>query len=381
MNQLTTFFSWQRFMAIVKKEFTQMLRDRVTFAIMIGIPLLQLILFGFAINADPRHLPTAVLSADNSQFSRSIISALQVSTYFDVTAVLDSREQAERMLREGRTIFVVTIPEQFSRKLIRGERPVLLIEADATDPASVGMATGALQIIIRQALSENLKGALAFLQPEVSPVDIRIHAQYNPEAITQYNIVPGLMGVILSMTLVIITGLSITRENERGTMENLLCMPVRPLEVMLGKITPYMIVGYAQIFLVLLAAIFLFEVPMHGSIVLLLVLSFLFIVANLSVGITFSTLARNQLQSMQLSFFFFLPSILLSGFMFPFKGMPQWAQIVGSVLPLTHYLRITRGILLKGNGISDVMPHVWPIVVFCIVVLAVGLLRYRRTLD
>ncbi len=381
MNQLTTFFSWQRFMAIVKKEFTQMLRDRVTFAIMIGIPLLQLILFGFAINADPRHLPTAVLSADNSQFSRSIISALQFSTYFDVTAVLDSREQAERMLREGRTIFVVTIPEQFSRKLIRGERPVLLIEADATDPASVGMATGALQIIIRQALSENLKGALAFLQPEVSPVDIRIHAQYNPEAITQYNIVPGLMGVILSMTLVIITGLSITRENERGTMENLLCMPVRPLEVMLGKITPYMIVGYAQIFLVLLAAIFLFEVPMHGSIVLLLVLSFLFIVANLSVGITFSTLARNQLQSMQLSFFFFLPSILLSGFMFPFKGMPQWAQIVGSVLPLTHYLRITRGILLKGNGISDVMPHVWPIVVFCIVVLAVGLLRYRRTLD
>ncbi len=381
MNQLTTFFSWQRFMAIVKKEFTQMLRDRVTFAIMIGIPLLQLILFGFAINADPRHLPTAVLSADNSQFSRSIISALQVSTYFDVTAVLDSREQAERMLREGRTIFVVTIPEQFSRKLIRGERPVLLIEADATDPASVGMATGALQTIIQQALSENLKGALAFLQPEVSPVDIRIHAQYNPEAITQYNIVPGLMGVILSMTLVIITGLSITRENERGTMENLLCMPVRPLEVMLGKITPYMIVGYAQIFLVLLAAIFLFEVPMHGSIVLLLVLSFLFIVANLSVGITFSTLARNQLQSMQLSFFFFLPSILLSGFMFPFKGMPQWAQIVGSVLPLTHYLRITRGILLKGNGISDVMPHVWPIVVFCIVVLAVGLLRYRRTLD
>jgi ABC-2 type transport system permease protein len=381
MNQLTTFFSWQRFMAIVKKEFTQMLRDRVTFAIMIGIPLLQLILFGFAINADPRHLPTAVLSADNSQFSRSIISALQVSTYFDVTAVLDSREQAERMLREGRTIFVVTIPEQFSRKLIRGERPVLLIEADATDPASVGMATGALQTIVQQALSENLKGALAFLQPEVSPVDIRIHAQYNPEAITQYNIVPGLMGVILSMTLVIITGLSITRENERGTMENLLCMPVRPLEVMLGKITPYMIVGYAQIFLVLLAAIFLFEVPMHGSIVLLLVVSFLFIVANLSVGITFSTLARNQLQSMQLSFFFFLPSILLSGFMFPFKGMPQWAQIVGSVLPLTHYLRITRGILLKGNGISDVMPHVWPIVVFWIIVLGIGLLLYRRTMD
>ena len=381
MNQPATLFSWQRFMAIVNKEFTQMLRDRFTFAIMIGIPLLQLILFGFAINADPRHLPTAVLCADNSQFSRSIISALQVSTYFDVTAVLESREQAERMLREGRTIFVVTIPEQFSRKLIRGERPVLLIEADATDPASVGMATGALQTIVQQAVSENLKGALAFLQPEVSPVDIRIHAQYNPEAITQYNIVPGLMGVILSMTLVIITGLSITRENERGTMENLLCMPVRPLEVMLGKITPYIIVGYAQIFLVLLAAVFLFEVPMHGSIVLLLVLSFLFIAANLSVGITFSTLARNQLQSMQLSFFFFLPSILLSGFMFPFKGMPQWAQIVGSVLPLTHYLRIARGILLKGNGISDVMPHVWPIAVFWVVVLAIGLLRYRRTLD
>lgn len=381
MNQPAVFFSWQRFLAIIKKEFTQMIRDRVTFAIMLGIPLLQLMLFGFAINTDPRHLPTAVLSGDNSQFSRSIISALQVSTYFDVTAVLESREQAERLLREGRTVFVITIPEQFSRKIIRGERPVLLIEADATDPSAVGMATAAINTIVRQAMSENLKGTLDYLQPEASPVDLRIHAQYNPEAITQYNIIPGLMGVILSMTLVIITGLSITRENERGTMENLLCMPVRPLEVMLGKIIPYIIVGYAQIFLVLLAAFFVFEVPMQGSIVLLLVLSFLFIAANLSVGITFSTVARNQLQSMQMSFFFFLPSILLSGFMFPFKGMPPWAQTLGSVLPLTHYLRIVRGILLKGNGISDVLPHTWPIAVFWIVVLAVGLLRYRKTLD
>lgn len=381
MNQPVAFFSWQRFLAIVKKEFTQMIRDRVTFAIMLGIPLLQLMLFGFAINTDPRHLPTAVLSGDNSQFSRSIISALQVSTYFEVTAVLENREQAERLLREGGTVFVITIPEQFSRKILRGERPVLLIEADATDPASVGMATAAIYTIVQQAMRENLKGTLDYLLPEVFPVDIRIHAQYNPEAITQYNIVPGLMGVILTMTLVIITGLSITRENERGTMENLLCMPVRPLEVMLGKIIPYIIVGYAQISLVLLAAFFVFEVPMQGSIVLLLVLSLLFIAANLSVGITFSTVARNQLQSMQMSFFFFLPSILLSGFMFPFKGMPHWAQTLGSALPLTHYLRIVRGILLKGNGISDVLPHIWPIAVFWIIVLAVGLLRYRRTLD
>ena len=381
MNQPVAFFSWQRFLAIVKKEFTQMIRDRVTFAIMLGIPLLQLMLFGFAINTDPRHLPTAVLSGDNSQFSRSIISALQVSTYFEVTAVLENREQAERLLREGGTVFVITIPEQFSRKILRGERPVLLIEADATDPASVGMAKAAIYTIVQQAMRENLKGTLDYLLPEVFPVDIRIHAQYNPEAITQYNIVPGLMGVILTMTLVIITGLSITRENERGTMENLLCMPVRPLEVMLGKIIPYIIVGYAQISLVLLAAFFVFEVPMQGSIVLLLVLSLLFIAANLSVGITFSTVARNQLQSMQMSFFFFLPSILLSGFMFPFKGMPHWAQTLGSALPLTHYLRIVRGILLKGNGISDVLPHIWPIAVFWIIVLAVGLLRYRRTLD
>lgn len=381
MNTSVTLFSWQRFLAIVKKEFTQMLRDRVTFAIMLGIPLLQLILFGFAINTDPRHLPTAVLSADNSQFSRSIISAMQVSTYFDVTTTLKSREQAELLLREGRTVFVVTIPEQFSRKLIRGERPVLLIEADATDPAAASLATAAIHKIVQQTINENLKGTLEYLQPKAFPVDIRIHTQYNPEMITQYNIVPGLMGVILTLTLVIITGLSITRENERGTMENLLCMPVRPLEVMLGKITPYIIVGYAQILLVLLAAFFLFKVPMHGNIVLLLLLSFLFIAANLSVGITFSTVARNQLQSMQLSFFFFLPSILLSGFMFPFKGMPHWAQNLGSVLPLTHYLRIVRGILLKGNGISDLVPHIWPIAVFCIVVLAVGLLRYRKTLD
>lgn len=381
MSAATAIFSWQRFLAIVAKEFTQMRRDRVTFAMMIGIPLIQLVLFGFAINTDPRHLPTAVLSADHSPFSRSIVAALQTSTYFDLTRILDSRAEARQLLRQGRTVFVITIPEQFSRKLVRGERPVLLIEADATDPAATSHAVAALGRIVHQALVPDLKGPLHPLAAGPSPIDIRIHAQYNPEAVTQHNIVPGLMGVILTLTLVIITGLSITRENERGTMENLLCMPVRPLEVVLGKIVPYIIVGYIQIFLVLAAARLLFQVPMLGSLTLLLLLSFLFIGANLSVGITFSTLARNQLQAMQLSFFFFLPSILLSGFMFPFKGMPRWAQHIGSGLPLTHYLRIVRGILLKGNSLAEVLPHVWPIVLFWMIVLVIGISRYRKTLD
>lgn len=374
-------FSWRRFSAIVAKEFTQMRRDRVTFAMMIGIPLIQLVLFGFAINTDPRRLPTAVLSGDNSVFSRTLTAALQTSSYFQVCATLRDRAQADRVLRTGEALFVLTIPERFGRDLVRGDQPVLLLEADATDPAATSMAVAALERIARQALGHDLQGPLARLQPGSLPVDVRIHARYNPEAITRYNIVPGLMGVILTLTLIIITGLSITREQERGTMENLLCMPVRPLEVMLGKIVPYIIVGYVQIGLILLAARVVFRVPMYGSTLLLCVLSFFFIAVNLSVGITFSTVARNQLQAMQLSFFFFLPSILLSGFMFPFMGMPAWARQVGAVLPLTHYLRIVRGIMLKGNGLHEVLPHLWPIVGFWVLVLVVGLSRYRRTLD
>jgi ABC-2 type transport system permease protein len=374
-------FSAKRFMAMVSKEFVQMRRDRLTFAMMIGIPLIQLILFGYAINSDPRHLPTAILSADNSPFSRSIVAGMQTSTFFKISHHPKTRVEAVRLVREGIVQFVLTIPESFGRDLLRGDRPILLLEADATDPMATGKAASSFPEIVRLALKKELKGPNAHLNQSISPVDIRIHNDYNPEAETQYNIVPGLMGVILTLTLVMITSLAITRELERGTMEYLLSTPIRPLEVMLGKIVPYILIGYIQIILITVAARFLFNVPMHGSVTLAFSLSLIFIGANLSVGVTISTVARNQLQAVQMSIFFFLPSLLLSGFMFPFRGMPVWAQTIGSTLPLTHYLRLIRGILLKGNDFGDSIHHVWPMLLFWLFIIAVGLKRYRRTLD
>ncbi|GAB7022152.1 ABC transporter permease [Salidesulfovibrio brasiliensis] len=374
-------FSFSRFAAMTAKEFVQMRRDRLTFAMMIGIPLIQLILFGYAINSDPRHLPTAILDADHSPYSRSIVAAMQTSSYFDVDTMLTSRAEADEALRLGQEQFVLTIPQNFGRKLMRGEQPVLLIEADATDPSATAGAIAALREITTSAIRRDLQGAFSSLIPEPAPVDLRIHRNYNPEIKTQYNIVPGLMGVILTLTLVMITSLAITKERERGTMENLLTTPIRPLEVMLGKIVPYIFVGYVQMTLIMVAAKFLFGVPFQGSVVLVFLLSVVFIAANLTVGVTISTVARNQLQAVQLSIFFFLPSLLLSGFMFPFRGMPVWAQTIGSVLPLTHYLRMVRGILLKGIGPVDALHHVWPVALFLLAVLAVGLKRFRRTLD
>ena len=374
-------FSLRRFWAIVLKEFVQMRRDRFTFAMMVGIPLLQLVLFGYAINSDPRHLPMAVLSADNSEFSRSLVAAMRQSSYFDPTQIIETRAEAASLLRDGKAQFVLTIPEQFGRRVVRGEAPVVLLEADATDPSATGGAVSAFRTLAADALRRPLQGALGELIPQAPPLTVRIHADYNPEAITQYNIVPGLLGVILTLTMVMITALAMTRERERGTMEALLSTPVRPLEVMIGKIVPYITVGYLQMMLIITAAYFLFQVPMHGSLPTVLALSVIFIAANLSVGLTFSTIAGNQLQAVQLSVFFFLPSLLLSGFMFPFQGMPGWAQGLARLLPLTHYLRLVRGILLKGNTLSQSLTHVWPIAVFLVLVIMIGLKKYRRTLD
>jgi ABC-2 type transport system permease protein len=374
-------FNWQRFWAIVAKEFIQMRRDRLTFGMMVGIPMLQLILFGYAINSDPKHLPTAVYAADNGVFSRTIVWGLHNSGYFDIVREPKSEAAIQKLLAEGTIQFAVEIPVDFSRKLLRGERPDLLVEADATDPSAVGYAIGALNSLAPTVLNRDLIGPLAKLRARPAPFNLVVHQHYNPENITQYNIVPGLMGVMLTMTMIIITALAITRERERGTMENLLSTPARPGEVMIGKIVPYITVGYIQVFLILLAAKFLFSVPIVGSVPLLLALTFLFIVANLAVGITFSTIAKNQLQAVQMAFFFFLPSLLLSGYMFPFRGMPVWAQDVGEVLPLTHFLRVVRGILLKGNGLAAVAPDLWPIALFFAVMLAVGIKRYRQTLD
>lgn len=374
-------FSPARFGAMVSKEFTQMRRDRVTFAMMVGIPLLQLILFGFAINSDPKELLTAILDNDRSVFSRDMAAAMKNSGYFKFTKAIVSEAEADELLRLGRIQFVLTIPQNFGRDLVRGVRPVALLEADATDPAATSNAVAAIRQAATDAFNRDLTGPLLALRAKEGPVDLRLHARYNPEAVTQYNIVPGLMGVVLTMTLVIITSLAITRERERGTMENLLITPVRPTEVLLGKILPYIVVGYIQMGLIVVAAKLLFAVPFVGSLPLLFLVSFPFIAANLGVGITFSTIAQNQLQAVQMSFFFFLPSILLSGFMFPFQGMPQWAQWLGSVLPLTHYLRVVRGIVLKGNTFLDIVPHMWPIGLFLLASVGIGVKRYRQTLD
>jgi len=374
-------FSPARLWAIVVKEFIQMRRDRLTFGMMVGIPLLQLTLFGFAINSDPKHLPAAVLLADHGPQGRTLLQSIKASGYFDFVRQVDSEAEGEKLLARGEVQFLITIPVQFSRDLVRGDRPVLLLEADATDPTATVNAINSLKTLVRVSLENDLKGPLGYLAPGTDPVELRIHPRYNPEGITQYNIVPGLMGVVLTMTMVMITGLAITRERERGTMENLLSMPTRPLEVLLGKIIPYILVGYVQVVLILTAAKVIFHVPMQGSLGLLLLVAMLFIIANLAVGITFSTIARNQLQAVQMAFFFFLPSLLLSGFMFPFRGMPRWAQFIGEVFPLTHFLRVVRGILLKGNGIEEIWRQVWQIALFALLAVAVGVKRYRRTLD
>jgi ABC-2 type transport system permease protein len=341
----------------------------------------QLILFGYAINSNPKHLPTAVYAADNSPFARTIVWGLRNSSYFDLTREAHSAAEIQNWLAEGKVQFAVTVPVDFSRQLLRGEKPDLVLEADATDPSAVGFAQAAVSVLATTVINLDLTGPLTRRQATAPPFNLIFHQHYNPESISQYNIVPGLIGVMLTMTMIIITGLAITRERERGTMENLLSTPVHPGEVIIGKIVPYIMVGYVQVTLVLLAAKFLFNVPMLGSVLLLLLLVLLFIVANLAVGITFSTIAKNQLQAVQMAFFFFLPSLLLSGYMFPFRGMPGWAQDLGECLPLTHFLRVVRGILLKGNGLAECAPDLWPIALFVAVVLAIGIKRYRQTLD
>ncbi|MFN4354838.1 ABC transporter permease [Parvibaculum sp.] len=373
-------FSLRRLGAMIRKEFIQMRRDRLTFAMMLGVPVMQLILFGYAINADPKHLPAAIHAQDHSAFTRSFVKGMENSDYFRFVAEAHSEAQAEELIRSGKVQFVLHIPSGFSRDIERGLRPQILLDADATDPAATGNAAASIQFLAAGVLARDLTGPLA-AQGAPGPVDVVIHRRYNAEGRTELNIVPGLIGVILTMTMIIFTALAMTRETERGTMENLLTMPVRPLEVMMGKILPYIIIGYVQTAVVLTAAWWLFEVPFTGSLGLLAFVLFFFVAANLAVGFTFSTLARNQLQAVQMTIFFFLPSILLSGFMFPFRGMPEWAQWLGEALPLTHFLRITRGILLKGNGFPEIAPDLAAILAFLLVVSLISLNRYRQTLD
>ena len=374
-------FSFSRWWGIVIKEFIQLKRDRLTFGMIVGIPIMQLLLFGFAINNDPKGLPTAVIAAEQSEFSRSFVRGLENTGYFRVVKVLASESEGEALLTRGDVQFVATIPVDFSRKLLRGEKPALLLVADATDPAATSNALSAIVQLSQSVFSRDLAGTLPALNNGSSPFEVRVHRRYNPEGVTQYNIVPALMGVILTMTMVLMTGLAMTRETERGTMENLLATPALPVEVMTGKIIPYVMIGLVQATLIILAARYIFSVPFLGSLPLLYTVILIFIAANLTLGITFSSVARNQLQAMQMTFFFFLPSLLLSGFMFPFRGMPHWAQVIGEVLPLTHFLRIVRGVLLKGSVLNDVVSELWPIALFMLVAGVIALLRYRQTLD
>jgi len=372
--------SWRRVWAVLIKEFTQLKRERLTFAMVLGIPILQLILFGYAINTDPKHLPTVVVAADGGAYVRSIVRAAENTGYFRVFASVTDRE-AEALIAAGEVQFALVFPSDFSTRLVRGERPALAVYADATDPSATGAALAALAQLPSVALANDLHGPLAQLRPGTAPFEVILHRRYNPEGITQYNVVPGLIGVILTMTLVLMTAMAVTRERERGTLENLLATPVRPVEVMVGKILPYMLIGYLQVLVIYAAARFLFSVPMFGSFALLSGALLLFMLALLSIGFTFSTLAVSQVQSMQMTLFFFLPNVLLSGFMFPFRGMPRWAQWIGEVLPLTHFLRIVRAVMLKGAGLADVLPQTLPIAAFIVVVGTIALARYRQTLD
>lgn len=373
-------FSVTRWWGIVLKEFLQLTRDRLTYAMIIGLPIVQLLLFGYAINNDPKHLPTALVFGEHSQFTRSIEAALRNSAYFAIIGTM-SEAQATNALAKGQVYFVVNVPTDFTRKLLRGERPIILIEADAADPTAANGALGAAQGIVQSVVKKDFIGPLAYLSGNGDAFSIQAHKKYNPEGLTRYNIVPGIIGLILSMTTVMMTALAITRERERGNMENLLSSPVTPLEIMTGKIVPYILIGHIQIAIIIGLAIIMFNIPFLGNPFILYVAAILFIVANLIVGVTISSFAKNQLQAMQMAIFYLLPNILLSGFMFPFAGMPQWARALGSLLPLTYFNRCMRGILLKGNVWSDLWPSIWPVGLFCMVVMLICTKFFHRTLD
>lgn len=371
-----SWLSLTRLRALLSKELIQMRRDRVTFAMMLGVPLMQLLLFGYAINNDPKHLPAALVAPAEDRYTRAMVTALEMTGYYEFTHPHVSARQAERLMASGQVSFVVTVPSDFGRRVARGAQPQILIEADATDPAVASGAISTLGRVAADALTRETGQS-----PAAPPVQIITHRRYNPEGITQYNIVPGLMGVILQMILVMMTSMALTREIERGTMENLLSMPATPLEVMLGKILPYMGVGAVQVLVVLAAARALFGVPFLGSAGLLALGVFLFVLAMVILGYLISTLARTQMQAMQLTFFFFLPSLLLSGFMFPFRGMPGWAQMLGEIFPLTHFLRLIRAVMLKGAGAGDVAGPMVALILFALIFGGAALLRFRRTLD
>ena len=376
---MNRFFSLTRLFALLAKEFIQMRRDRITFGMMLGVPLIQLVLFGFAINSDPKALPAALVVLSQDQYTRAMVSALETTGYYRFDHIVNSAEEGEFLIARGDVVFVVTIPSDFARRVERGDSPQILIEADATDPSAASGAISTLSTVARSALTR--ERGLDATAGDPSQLEVVVHRRYNPEGISQYNIVPGLLGVILQMTMVMMTSIALTRETERGTMENLLAMPASPFEIMLGKVLPYLGVGAVQVVVVLVAAKLMFGVPFVGSIALLMNAILLFVLGLVLLGYTFSTIARTQMQAMQLTFFFFLPSLLLSGFMFPYRGMPMWAQWLGEIFPLTHFLRVVRAIMLKGAEFPAVAWETSTLIIFIVVYATIALARFRRTLD
>ncbi|WP_343079960.1 ABC transporter permease [Ostreiculturibacter nitratireducens] len=374
-------FSPRRLRALLVKEAIQMRRDRITFAMMLGVPLILLVLFGFAINTDPKRLPAALVSATQDRYTRAIVTALELTGYYRFEHAGVSATEAEALLERGAVSFIVTVPSDFGRRVERGDDPQILIEADATDPAVASGAISTLGQVAAEALLHERHAEAQAAEAARSQLRVVVHRRYNPEGITQYNIVPGLLGVILQMTMVMMTSIALTREIERGTMENLLAMPATAFEIMLGKVLPYFGVGAVQVLVILVAAKSLFGVPFVGGLWLLLLGVLIFVLSMVILGYTISTFARTQMQAMQLTFFFFLPSILLSGFMFPFRGMPGWAQILGELFPLTHFLRLVRAVMLKGADIQNVSGPVFALLGFVAAFSLIALARFRRTLD
>ncbi|MCV2874103.1 ABC transporter permease [Defluviimonas sp. WL0050] len=378
---MSRFFSLRRLAALLAKELIQMRRDRITFAMMLGIPLIQLILFGFAINSDPKGLPAALVAPTQDRYTRAMVSALELTGYYRFTHPAASAAEAEALITKGDVAFVVTVPSDFGRRVERGDHPTILIEADATDPSVASGAISTLGIVAAEALLRESGAEAQAAETEATRLQVTVHKRYNPEGITQYNIVPGLLGVILQMTMVMMTSMALTREVERGTMENLLSMPATPIEIMLGKVLPYLGVGAVQVAVVLVAAKLIFDVPFVGALPLLLLGVFIFVAALVILGYLISTASRTQMQAMQLTFFFFLPSLLLSGFMFPYRGMPYWAQTLGEIFPLTHFLRLIRAVMLKGSDYAGVAQPMAALAVFVGAFATLALLRFRRTLD
>jgi ABC-2 type transport system permease protein len=376
-------FSLDRVVAVMIKEFTQLRRDRITYAMILVMPLMQLLLFGYAINTDPRHLPAAVISYDHSRLADAVVATLERTTYVDVRYLPHSEAEMDRLMRRGEISLALTIPPDFTQRVLRSDQAQILAEVDASDPQAAAGVAAAVAVLPTEALGHDLQGPAAKpLTP--APFEVVVHRLYNPETITSYNIVPGLLAIILSMTLVMMTAMAVTREVERGTMESLLSTPATAFEVMIGKLLPYVAVGIIQTCVVLALARLLFAVPLAQNFAGWLALSvgiFFFITGNLALGYLISTVVRSQLQAMQIAMFYMMPSLFLSGFLFPFQGLPIWAQYLGQVIPITHFLRIVRGSLLKGQVLSDMGPDLMALVIFVTAVAVLTVARSRTTLD